>query len=129
MKASIVTIDATVIISIGRKLTRSEFKSINKIEDIASISLEDGIIKVNTQFDETSSYDINHIKERINRAIELAPYRETTDEEANEIWASVDLWFDNAPMTGSFNDCKSITKKSVAEYLANQKGLTLFSLK
>ena len=129
MKDSIETLNVVVILSVGRRLNRSEFKAINKIEEVTSISLEDGGVNVTIPNQKASSLDIDLIKKKINRAIELAPYRETTDDEANEIWESVGQWFDDAPMTGSFNDCKAITKKSVAEYIANQKGLTLFSLK
>lgn len=52
--------------------------------------------------------------------------RHATDEEAKVIWDRVEVWWKDAPAGSMFNSCKSITKRSVAEFLANQEGFTLY---
>jgi hypothetical protein len=52
--------------------------------------------------------------------------RHATDEEAKVIWERVEAWWKDAPAGSVFHDCKSITKRSVAEYLANQQNITMY---
>lgn len=129
MKENIITTDITVTLSIGRKLTTNETIAIKTIENIKDVDHVSGEIKICTPDNKINSVDIDLIKQRINRAIQIAPYREATEEEGKELLAEAEEWYANAPKASNFHDCKSLTKKSVAEYIANQKGLTIFSLK
>ena len=48
-----------------------------------------------------------------------------TDEQAERIIKIVGTWLSTT--RGHFGDSKTVTKISVAEFLANQEGLTLFA--
>ena len=129
MKDDIETVEVIVTLSLGRLLTKPEFEAVSKIEEVTSINLSLGNIKAVIPNKKASSLEIDLIKRKINRAIELAPYKKATENEATDICASVDKWFEDAPMTNMFGDCKGVSTRSVAEYIANQKNLTLFDLK
>lgn len=53
-------------------------------------------------------------------------YESATKQQAQEIWSEVDRWMDEAPMAWIFGDCKSSSRKAIGEYIANQKGLSLW---
>lgn len=51
-----------------------------------------------------------------------------TVEQGRDFIEQAKKWMASAPNAGMFNDCKSITRSSVAEYIANQNGYTLWPL-
>lgn len=53
-------------------------------------------------------------------------YRVATKEECAAIVAQAKEWLETSPAGMMFNDCKSATKSSVAEFIANQQGLTVY---
>ncbi len=53
-------------------------------------------------------------------------FKLATEEEKREIMNEVKVWFIEAPMAWIFGDFKHSTKSSVAEYIANKKGLSLW---
>lgn len=55
--------------------------------------------------------------------------KQATDKQANAIFEEAKDWYANAPMACIFGDCKSITIRSVAEFIANQKGISLWPKK
>ena len=63
------------------------------------------------------------------QTVELEKYTQVTIEEGKEISKKVKTWFENAPNSDMFNDCKGLCKTSVAEYIANQEGKTLYKSK
>ncbi len=56
----------------------------------------------------------------------MAEYRHVTEEEGQEIWAEANIWFDNAPARSNFNSSKVVARMAVAEFIANNRGLTLY---
>ena len=52
--------------------------------------------------------------------------RHATKEEADVIWEKVEAWWKDAPAGCMFNSAKSTAKVAVAEFLANQDGVTLY---
>lgn len=53
-------------------------------------------------------------------------YQTANDDEAAEIWGEVEEWTKHAPMSWIFHDCMNTTRRSIGEYLANQRGLSLW---
>jgi hypothetical protein len=52
--------------------------------------------------------------------------RLATEEESKVYWEKAEVWFKDAPAGDMFNDCRSVAGRSVAEYIANQDGITLY---
>ena len=48
------------------------------------------------------------------------------DEVANECQRKAGMWM-AGPAGGMFNDVRSVARSAVAEYLANEKGFTMYS--
>lgn len=53
-------------------------------------------------------------------------YQTATKQQTDDILTEADEWMKTAPNIKMFSDARSITRRSVAEYIANQKGLTLW---
>lgn len=53
-------------------------------------------------------------------------YELATNDEAAEIWGEVDEWIRTAPMSWIFGNCMSTARRAIGEYLANQRGLSLW---
>ena len=66
------------------------------------------------------------MSERVKMSEQHQQYRNATEEEGREIFREATKWFENAPAASMFGSCTGITKSSVAEYIANQQGLTLY---
>lgn len=52
-----------------------------------------------------------------------------TKEQGKEFMEQANEWIERAPNIGMFNDCKSVTRCSVAEYIANQTGYSLWPIR
>ena len=55
-------------------------------------------------------------------------FETATPEQAKEFAERAKEWMQTAPNIGMFNVCKSITRSSVAEYIANQAGFSLWKI-
>lgn len=52
-----------------------------------------------------------------------------TKEQGKEFMDQAIEWTERAPNISMFNDCKSVTRASVAEYIANQAGYSLWPIR
>lgn len=105
--------------------TEARFANVvNVVED------EKYILAVEFEIDNKQHLEhrINDVERVIEKILKVYKYRTVTEEEGREIYEESKQWFEKAPSTSMFNDAKGIAMGAVAEYLANQKNLTLYKL-